>query len=61
MLKQRVILVFVGIVLVVILYNLPKIVVDNDPDARLEETQQAALPANGGNGGGSVGPNSGQF
>ena len=49
MLKQRVILVFVGIVLVVILYNLPKIVVDNDPEARLEETQQAALPANGGN------------
>jgi tetratricopeptide (TPR) repeat protein len=49
MLKQRVIFVVVGIVLVVILYNLPKIVVDNDPEARLEGTERAAMSANGGN------------
>jgi len=39
MLKPRVILVIIGIVLVVFLYNLPKIVVDNNPEAMLGETE----------------------
>lgn len=46
MLKQRVILAIVGIILVIIIYNLPKIVVDNNPNAKLEKTEKAAMSAN---------------
>jgi outer membrane protein len=45
MLKQRVILVAVAIVLIVILYNLPRIVVDNDPGIKLDDQEQATVPA----------------
>ncbi|MBR9998851.1 MAG: tetratricopeptide repeat protein [Cyclobacteriaceae bacterium] len=45
MLKQRVILVVVGIVFIVIIYNLPRIVVDNDPDAGLDNQEKTAVSA----------------
>jgi tetratricopeptide (TPR) repeat protein len=50
MLKQRVILVAVGIILVIVIYNLPRIVVDNDPKAELEDTERATMSADGGSG-----------
>jgi len=43
MLKQRVILVVLGIVFIVIIYNLPKIAVENDSDTELKTTEKASL------------------
>jgi tetratricopeptide (TPR) repeat protein len=47
MLKNRVILVVLGIILIIIIYNLPRIVVDNDSDAELQLTEKASVASEG--------------
>ncbi len=47
MLKNRVILVVVAILLIVIIYNLPRIVVDNNPDVDISEQEKAAVVSRG--------------
>jgi tetratricopeptide (TPR) repeat protein len=43
MLKQRVILAVAAVVLIVVLYSLPRIVIDNDPGAQLDGQEKAAV------------------
>jgi len=47
MLKQRVILIVVAILLIVIIYNLPRIVVNNNPDIDLGEEEKAIIVSQG--------------
>jgi tetratricopeptide (TPR) repeat protein len=43
MLKQRVILVVLGIVLIIVIYFLPKVVIDNDASTELRTTEKASV------------------